>query len=351
MSAIRTFRGAAGIASMIVLAGIVLAGIVLVGLGGAFAQSSCDLKTKAVSPSAAGLGDVIVVTVDCLKEQVDKERLDPGQLRLHLNGHQLKTIKAEPYNLQSNQLTFTLARSDADADRGAWTALLGSPPISGRRNVDVGVGREGAPEYPSSAGTRPAFDFLVFRKTPFWWAAAGLGAALILFIWLAKSSDIIRDDYPPGNPAAGNQRRLYSLAKCQMALWLFTILGSFAFLFVSTGDYNHIITAQSLVLLGISGGTGLAAVAIDNRPAAPPPAAAQGAPPPRAQQFLFDLLSDQHGIALHRFQMLVWTIVLWFVYVVSAYRTMTLPEFDANLLTLMGISSGLYLGFKLPEQK
>jgi hypothetical protein len=27
-----------------------------------------------------------------------------------------------------------------------------------------------------------------------------------------------------------------------------------------------------------------------------------------------------------------------------------MPEFDASLLTLMGISSGTYLGFKFPEK-
>ena len=48
--------------------------------------------------------------------------------------------------------------------------------------------------------------------------------------------------------------------------------------------------------------------------------------------------------------MVVWTIVLGVIFAWSVYRNMTMPEFDASLLTLMGISSGTYVGFKFPEK-
>ena len=38
------------------------------------------------------------------------------------------------------------------------------------------------------------------------------------------------------------------------------------------------------------------------------------------------------------------------VFVWSVYRNISMPEFDASLLTLMGISSGTYVGFKFPEK-
>ena len=61
-------------------------------------------------------------------------------------------------------------------------------------------------------------------------------------------------------------------------------------------------------------------------------------------------MSDNTGaISLHRFQMFVWTIVLGLIFVVSVYHGLEMPEFSAGLLGLMGISSGTYLGFKVPE--
>jgi hypothetical protein len=60
-------------------------------------------------------------------------------------------------------------------------------------------------------------------------------------------------------------------------------------------------------------------------------------------------MSDQTGISLHRFQMFVWTLVLGVIFIASVYRSLEMPEFSAGLLGLMGISSGTYLGFKVPE--
>src|SRR5262249_3292899 len=64
-----------------------------------------------------------------------------------------------------------------------------------------------------------------------------------------------------------------------------------------------------------------------------------------------DLLTDSDGISFHRFQMLVWTIVLAFLFVIGVYQTLTMPTFSNTLLSLMGISSGTYLGFKIPEKQ
>ena len=44
-------------------------------------------------------------------------------------------------------------------------------------------------------------------------------------------------------------------------------------------------------------------------------------------------------------------IVLMIVFVVTVYDTLAMPQFDASLLGLMGISSAAYAGMKIPEQK
>ncbi|HEX9459334.1 MAG TPA: hypothetical protein VGA84_09330 [Thermoanaerobaculia bacterium] len=45
---------------------------------------------------------------------------------------------------------------------------------------------------------------------------------------------------------------------------------------------------------------------------------------------------------------MVWTLVLGGVFLISVLWDLTMPEFSATMLALMGISSGTYIGFKLP---
>lgn len=73
--------------------------------------------------------------------------------------------------------------------------------------------------------------------------------------------------------------------------------------------------------------------------------------PAASQQFLADILSDDVGICFHRFQIFAWTIALVFIFVASVYNSLSMPDFDATLLGLMGISGGTYIGFKLPPQQ
>ena len=72
--------------------------------------------------------------------------------------------------------------------------------------------------------------------------------------------------------------------------------------------------------------------------------------PKKKSTFLMDLLTDDNGqIAVHRYQIAGWTIVLGIIFVASVIRDLSMPEFNGTLLALMGISSGTYLGFKFPS--
>jgi hypothetical protein len=71
------------------------------------------------------------------------------------------------------------------------------------------------------------------------------------------------------------------------------------------------------------------------------------------RQLLLDLLSEEDAsadqarvIAFHRFQIVVWTLILGVVFVFEVLTKLAMPVFDTTLLTLVGISSGTYLGFK-----
>jgi hypothetical protein len=72
---------------------------------------------------------------------------------------------------------------------------------------------------------------------------------------------------------------------------------------------------------------------------------------PKSEGILIDLLSDANGISFHRFQILVWTVVLGLLFVVEVWRNVEMPTFSNTLLALMGISNGTYLGFKIPEKQ
>jgi len=72
---------------------------------------------------------------------------------------------------------------------------------------------------------------------------------------------------------------------------------------------------------------------------------------PLASGFLSDLLTDTNGYSLHRLQVMVWTILLTIVFWASVWTDLAMPQFSDTLLGLMGISSGTYIGYKLPEKQ
>lgn len=150
------------------------------------------------------------------------------------------------------------------------------------------------------------------------------------------------------------------------------------------------ITPSVLGLIGIGAGTALGAAlidgqkrqsrdeaeaALDRMQAAPAAAATTADPATQAARqmqtaqieqrvadlqhavkggsrgFARDLLWDGGGMSLHRFQIVVWTLVLGAIFAASAYLDLAMPEFSATLLGLMGLSSGTYLGFKVPERQ
>jgi hypothetical protein len=53
---------------------------------------------------------------------------------------------------------------------------------------------------------------------------------------------------------------------------------------------------------------------------------------------------------VHRLQILVWTLAVGVYFAIYVIRNLQMPELDDKILTLMGISSGTYIGFKFPEK-
>jgi len=316
---------------------------------------------------------------------------DPKTLRLFLAGHMLKR---EPLliSLAEEYVSFELSAVD-DEDRKAWADVFFEARQSPRGRVPISVGPE---------GKRQPFISALYTQLSvypgYWpWVVLLVVALLIALLWLGRSTNLLRDGFgiQPDPPA----RLPYSLGQVQMASWFYLVIVSFLFIWLITGEYNT-PTPSVLALIGISAGTGLAASFVDREKlsdlatrratltterqaletriaelSAGTPAAGSALDaelqakkarlaevqasiaafpetpkPVISKGFFRDLLSDGSGASFHRFQIVVWTIILCLIFTREVLRKLAMPELDASLLGLMGISSGTYVGFKFPEK-
>ncbi|HVT57822.1 MAG TPA: hypothetical protein VHR45_05445 [Thermoanaerobaculia bacterium] len=344
------------------------------------------------------LGDVLTVDVPGLPAflaQLAAPACKGKQLVLYLEDRPLPDLVAfPPTNPHNTTLRFTLLRTEKS--RAVWTFLLGSPSWSPRpTQVSVGLADEYA--FPSDA---PPIKLTIIPQWRFIFWAILFTLLVAAFLGLAAHSDLLRDSAPT---AGANARRPFSLARSQGAWWFFLILASYLFIGLITGDFNSTITGTVLVLLGISAGTVVGSAVMDAGQAKPTDQAVQAASanaltarvnqiqaaieeatravaanPADAEvaarlqaltldlqqrhsslkkarneteDFLSDILSDANGVSFHRFQNATWTVVLGIIFVSEVYRSLAMPTFDGSLLALMGISSGTYLGMKIPEAK
>ena len=342
---------------------------------------------------ACELGDPIVVGFINLREwmEADQGKNKPADLVLVLDNRVMKGLNPRGPDVRYKELEFDMKRLGGDQAGGAdnrddWNALLSRSKT--RRVLQVGVALGGTAPYfgPATITVQvfPSYSPLI---------VAFLLALLVLLVLMARMSDILRDAPSPD----GGPRTSYSLARCQMAFWFFIIVGAYNYIWMVTGDRDS-ITQGALILMGISAATGLGATVVDSSKrdqrqslgnerdaltarlaglaaglgVVPPPAnltdlqseqqqkqarlaAVQTAlsnlpsPPGASTNFVLDILRDETGVSIHRFQMAAWTIVLGFVFIVAVTRSLAMPDFNATLLGLMGISSGTYVGFKIPD--
>ena len=305
------------------------------------------LQLSDVKTDTLPLGAQLTVVVDGLSDSVARG-LNPKSLVLFLGGRPIPDDTVE-LSTPSNELHYRLARTPGSRD--AWNAIMGSPGLAERvRKVAVSVGPKGGSVLPVAEAAKKDLGFhLVMYNS--WMARAGLVLIVLLtvaYIFVLARSDAIRDPGTAALPAG--QRRPYSLARVQIAIWFFLVVTAFLFIWVMTGDVDT-ITESALALIGLSTVTALGAAAIDANKAQTAAAAAAPQPPLVSKSFWNDVMTDKDGMSFHRFQMLTWTVVLGFLFCIEVYRNLSMPTFNSTLLALQGISGGAYLGFKIPERQ
>jgi hypothetical protein len=334
----------------------------------------------AVPARAVGLGAVIAVEVAGLDALI-AEAGGIGDFLLFLDGMPLAGVVPLGVRPERGWLIYRLARTEDDD--AAWHLLLGNTSSLVRR-LSLSIGLDASHPIPTDVEEFPQAVIHPWELAIF---ALLLGAALIAFLSAARRTDLLRDRTARVPSGAA---RPYSLARCQMAWWFFLVVAAYVFIWLAIDELDT-ITPSVLALIGIGAATALGAGMIDTEkkqsgedaatalrtakatvqqaPAATTDMATQvaqqvemsrlqqraddmqGALKGASRGFRRDLLWDGDGLSLHRFQIVVWTLVLGFIFVASVYAELTMPDFSATLLGLMGISSGTYLGFKLPERQ
>jgi hypothetical protein len=277
----------------------------------------------------AGLGDSIELrTSPDLGSYLNYAATQNKAVTLFLDGNDTG-IAPEAIDPETGTLRFHLERDDDNKE--VWSALLRDPFHYQQREVKASVGLGGGVAVRAKNST---FTLVVVNWAwyAFFWLLLMAGL-LVVSGWLAARRDLLRDGPKPCP---------YSLGRCQMAWWFFLIAFGYVMIWLISGDQDT-ITPSLLTLMGISSATALGSVLIESTSSSVEPSQTRG--------FFRDILSDSTGtVGLHRFQIVVWTIVLGIIFLVSVVTELSMPTFSATLLAMMGISAGTYLGFKFPEK-
>ena len=151
----------------------------------------------------------------------------------------------------------------------------------------------------------------------------------------------------------------YSWSRVQLAWWTVIILSAFiAILF--TYNQAPTLTTSTVILLGISAATTAVARTIDVSDATSP-TTLPSQPADEGSNLVLDILSDQNGVSIHRFQTVVFNFVFgcWFIVAVLEHLhnmpddgiDAIMPDFATTNLVLLGVSSATYAAIKTTEKK
>jgi hypothetical protein len=259
-------------------------------------------------------------------------------------------------------VAFELQRfRDKPDSAAAWDGLLKTALASTPGGISVGLSDD-------KSELASMEDKVILAVIPFQYRS-GLGVVtllgLLVVVGLAGRHykwAFLRDDFdiPPDILAVGENRK-FSLGKVQMMAW--TIAAAVGFVLVGLAFRTWLVLNEInetlVIVLGISVATAAGAMAvvpdvvsnaIDRYKADPTNANAKATLKDllKSRGPLSDILQD-YGRAspnLHRVQNLVFTFGLIVMFLYSALTTGGFPNFSGNLLALMGVSGGAYVGFK-----
>ena len=326
-------------------------------------RTPINSHVTSVTPTNLQLGCDMSVKVSDLSNLLTAAELNSKQIVLFVNGIELPDVTAVGKMLDTNALFFQLKRTPENMRD--WAPLLRRPFKDHIRPISISVGLHGdsSPLVVDVSARNITLTVVEWNTWTTPWAILFV-VLLIGFIVISTFSNVLKSPEPDANGRYG-----YSLSRTQAAFWMFITTMSFVFIWVVTSDLAT-LNASVLALIGISSGTYLSAALLEKpidkkvSPATNPvsPITVEPMKLGNAQkavnrirnirfigQFLGDILSDEKGISVPRFQIFVWTIVLGIIFVVSVVNELSMPEFNGTLLGLMAISSATYVGAKMNQ--
>jgi hypothetical protein len=201
---------------------------------------------------------------------------------------------------------------------------------------------------PTTPAARPLLDYYQDGLSAPEAVATGIAIAFALAVLLTSIyTNILRDQ-------SLAERKPFSLARVQL-MWWTLVVGLCVIIYCGVHVDPPVITGTCLVLLGIGAATTMTARIIDDRQR--DNLAAAGNLPlhqdvdKRQRNMLEDILSDEGGVSVHRFQSFVFNLVYGISFLYSFCTTSIFPEYNAEALALLGISSASYVGLKAFENK
>ncbi|MGO9577890.1 MAG: hypothetical protein ACLP2P_00610 [Desulfobaccales bacterium] len=176
-------------------------------------------------------------------------------------------------------------------------------------------------------------------KVSSWWLAVICGGLALLISWLVLA--LVTKFKNPIRFVAGKDGGA-SLSLAQILLWTILVLSASLFVLVASGKLLD-LTNDVLVLLGIAGGASV--IAKITASAKDEKGLAIAAPAPKEPKWQ-DLLQTDGQADLYKFQMALFTLLAAVFVTGKIIGTFEFPVLPAGLLTLIGISNGVYLAAK-----
>jgi len=296
-------------------------------------------------------------------------------------------------------LEFNIEFNDeAKASIGRWFSQLEFD-----RDVKISVGPAIGPSVQVRGDDYSRLNMILIPKQRIILVLIGVGALVLVIFLTAQKSNLLSDR---SDPVATLGRRKgkcrYSLGMSQMAFWFIVVLFSYPFIGVVTGKWWGVFSPQSLSLMGIGALSAFSSAAINkgkreevatavanlessekaieivsqvaasvseqsklqsfsptrlpetiaklqsliNKREQARAIVAAADKPVSSNAFFTDLINEGDGPAFHRFQAVIWTRVLGGIFIFKVIYFLEMPEFDGNMLSLLGISTTAYLGIK-----
>jgi len=142
----------------------------------------------------------------------------------------------------------------------------------------------------------------------------------------------------------------YSISITQILLWTYITIFGIVYVYFLTGACLE-ITSQLLMLLGIGGGTALAAkINAISKSEEIPSKYLDLVETTRREPELRNLICIGDKLNVFKFQILVFTLLAGYIVLMEIIQTRTFPLIPGNLIALMGLSSAVYLGNEVSQR-